>query len=169
MRPDCVQLVHQVQHIAGGTRVEVAGGLVGQDQVGLGDQRPGHGHPLLLPTGQLAGTVLHPPGQTHLGQRGHGPLLALAAAHAGVDERQLHVLPGRHGGQEVELLEDEADAPVAHLGQLGLAHAGHVLTGQGVGAGRWRIEAAEDVHQGGLARSRWPDDGHVLALVDGAG
>ena len=60
-----VQLVHEAEHVGSRDGVEVAGRLVGQDQVGLGDQRPGHGDPLLLPTGELAGTVLHPAGQSH--------------------------------------------------------------------------------------------------------
>ncbi len=87
--------------------------------------------------------------------------------HAGVDQRELHVLPRRHGGEEVELLEDEADAAVAHLGQRGLAHVAHVLAGQVVAARGRDVEAAQDVHQRRLARARWSDDGDVLAFVDG--
>jgi hypothetical protein len=37
------------------------------DQVGVVDQRPGDGHPLLLPTRQLAGQVMQPLAQPHLG------------------------------------------------------------------------------------------------------
>ena len=93
--------------------------------------------------------------------------LRSARGHAGVDERQLDVLPRRHGGEQVELLEDEADAAVAHLGQGGLAHVAHVLAGQVVAARRRNVETAEDVHQRRLARARGPDDGDVLALGDG--
>ena len=34
--------------------VEVAGGLVGEDDLGLGDERAGDRHPLLLAAGELA-------------------------------------------------------------------------------------------------------------------
>ena len=69
--------------------------------------------------------------------------------------------------QQVELLEDEADAPVAHLGQRGLAHVADVLAGQVVATRRRDVETAEDVHEGRLARTRGPHDGDVLALFDG--
>src|SRR4028118_1114986 len=36
-----------------GAGVEVAGGLVGEDDVGAGQQRPGDRHPLLLAAGEL--------------------------------------------------------------------------------------------------------------------
>ena len=46
-----------------GRLVEVAGRLVGQQQVGLGDQGPGDGRPLHLAAGQLARAVLQPMAQ----------------------------------------------------------------------------------------------------------
>ena len=70
-------------------------------------------------------------------------------------------------GQQVELLEDEPDPPVADVGQLLLGHGAHVLAGQPEGARRRDVEAAEDVHEGRLARARRAHDGHVLAGVDG--
>ena len=130
VRPEPVQLVHHRQHVGTGAGVEVTGGLVGQQQVGLGHQRPGHRHPLLLAPRQLGGQVVDPVGQAHLLQGGHSPLLAVATVHPGVDEGQLHVAPGRQPGQEVELLEHEPDAAVAHVGQLLLVHLGHVGAGQ---------------------------------------
>src|ERR1700677_4348606 len=45
------------QHLGGGVRVEVAGGLVGEDEVGLVDQGPGAGTALLLPARHLGGPV----------------------------------------------------------------------------------------------------------------
>ena len=43
--------------------VEVAGRLVGQDDVGVVDQRPGDGHALLLAAGELRGPVVEPVAQ----------------------------------------------------------------------------------------------------------
>ena len=118
------------KHVGGRGRVEVAGGLVGQDEGRLADERAGYRDALLLPSGQLAGSVVDPVGQSHPLQREQSACLALLATDAGVDQRQLHVAPGRHGRQEVELLEDEADPPIADLGQLGLVHRADVLAGQ---------------------------------------
>ena len=51
------ELAHRVaqeaEHLGAGARVEVAGGLVGEDHLGPGDQRPGARDPLLLAAGEL--------------------------------------------------------------------------------------------------------------------
>ena len=44
----------EAQHLGAGAAVEVAGRLVGEDDLGPADQRAGDGDPLLLPAGQLA-------------------------------------------------------------------------------------------------------------------
>jgi hypothetical protein len=46
-----IQLQHQVEHHARGAPVEVAGGLVGEDQPGIGDKRACDSNPLLLSAG----------------------------------------------------------------------------------------------------------------------
>ena len=45
------------QHLVAGARVEVAGGLVGEEHGGPGDERAGDGHALLLAAGELGGLV----------------------------------------------------------------------------------------------------------------
>jgi hypothetical protein len=70
---------------------------------------------------------------------------------AGVAQRQLDVAQRTHRRQQVELLEHEADAPVAHLRELHLRHAAHVGAGEVIAARGWHVEAAEDVHQCRLA------------------
>jgi hypothetical protein len=88
-----VQLVQQVQHLGGGGAVEVAGGLVGDDQRRVGHQCAGDGHALLLAAGELVGVVVGAVGQADHGQhRFHAA--ALGAAQAGQQQRQLDVLEG---------------------------------------------------------------------------
>ena len=48
-------LLEQAGDLVGGLAVEVAGGLVGQDELGLGHERAGDRDALLLPAGQLVG------------------------------------------------------------------------------------------------------------------
>ena len=48
-----------------GTDVEGGHGLVEQEKPRFGGQGPGHGHPLGLPTGELAGSRSRPVGQVH--------------------------------------------------------------------------------------------------------
>jgi hypothetical protein len=63
------------------------------------------------------------------------PAPALPHRHARVEERQLDVLQRAGAGQQVELLEDEADLGVAGARQLVAAQAGHVAPVQQVAAG----------------------------------
>jgi hypothetical protein len=48
------------EHLGARRRVEVAGRLVGEDDLGPADERPGAGHALLLPPGQLGRSVREP-------------------------------------------------------------------------------------------------------------
>ena len=113
----------QPQHAGRRVRVQGAGRLVGEDHFRPGDQRPGDRHPLLLPAGQFG----RPPPQLVAAQAhpGRGQLDVGPSGRAVVQpQRQRDVL--RHGqlGQQVEILEDEADPlPPQHrlpaLGQPG--------------------------------------------------
>ncbi len=53
-----VELFQQVEDLAAGGAVEIAGRLVGDQQVGVGDDRPGDGDALLLAAGELARIVV---------------------------------------------------------------------------------------------------------------
>src|SRR5262249_31649611 len=69
-------------------------------------------------------------------------------------------------GEEVELLEHEADEAVAHFGQLVLVERLHVVAGEPEDARRRHVEATEDVHQRRLARPGRTGDGDELAVAD---
>ena len=99
------------EDVRGRLAVEVAGGLVGEHQVGVVDERAGDGHALLLAAGEL--------GRRWVTRSARPTELQRAAAEAAdvgairVDERQLHVLERAGPRQQVEGLEDEADPRVA--------------------------------------------------------
>src|SRR5262249_15280075 len=162
-----VELLAQVEDLASGRRVEGAGRLVGEEERRLGHESAREGDALALAAAQLVRLVLHALAQAHPRQRAHRQLAPLARAHAAVDERQLDVLQRRGARQELERLEDEANLAVAQRRQRVLAQTAHVLAAQAVGAPARRVEAAEDVEQRRLARPGLPDDGHVLAALDG--
>jgi hypothetical protein len=69
-------------------------------------------------------------------------------------------------GQQVEALEHETDLAVADIGQLVVAHPGHVLAVEFVAAVAGRIQAAQQIHQGGFAGTRGSHDGQVFAAFD---
>src|SRR5690606_21447894 len=76
------RLVEPLEHrhdLGAGDAVEVAGGLVGQDDIRVVDQRSGDRHALLLPAGELVGPVIEPLGQAdHLGELGRAGVVLLA-------------------------------------------------------------------------------------------
>ena len=164
--PAAVQLAQQVHHRLAVLGVEVAGGLVGQQDRRLPADGTGDGDALLLTAGELRGQVLGAVGHADALERGVDALAPLVRLHAAVDERQLDVLEHREVADQVEALEDEADLAVADPGPLRHRQLGHFLAVQPVLAVGRRVEQAEDRQQRGLAAARRPGDGDVLALLD---
>src|SRR5215203_2034051 len=107
--PRDVQFFKQVEDLGAGSRVQVAGRLVGQQQGRVIDQRAGYGHPLVLPTGELGRAMVHPPGKPNPLQDIEGPLSALLPADSRVDHRKLHIRERALPGEKVVALEDEPD------------------------------------------------------------
>ncbi len=67
--------------------------------------------------------------------------------------------------QQVEGLEDETDFPVADLRQLVVIHLAHVRAVEFIQARSGRVQAAQQIHQGGFAGTGRPHDGHILAAL----
>ena len=57
VEPSCVELPKHPHHFLAVMRVEVAGRLVGEDQLGIGDERAGDRDALLLAARKLARTM----------------------------------------------------------------------------------------------------------------
>ena len=83
-----------------------------------------------------------------------------------VEERQLDVLDRGRAREQIEILEDEPDAAVADLGARVGVDVGDLGAFELIAAARRAIEAAEDVHQRRLPRSRRTGDGDELAARD---
>ena len=113
-----VEVVEERHDLLAGLGVEVAGGLVGEDDGGTVDQRAGDGDALALAAGELVGLVHHAGAEVDGLEDGLGAFGALGGGRAVVDERQLDVVEGGGAGEQVEGLEDEADLLVADAGQL---------------------------------------------------
>jgi len=161
-----VKTVEQGHDLGAGGRVKVSGGLVGQQDRRIVDQRPGDGDALPLSAGEFAGLVVHALFEVGEAQGLLGPLDPLLGRHAGIDQRQFDVVQGRGARQQVEGLEDEADLLVADAGQFVVAQVAHQVAVDEVIAFGGRVQAADQVHQRRLARSRRPHDGDILAALD---
>ncbi len=113
--PCPVEVLEDAHELVGELLVEVGGRLVGDDDLGLIDQRPRDGHPLLLAAGQLA----HPPRRLALHperlERRLGPPPHLGRPHVDRVERQHDVVEDGQVRDQVELLEDEAELLAAAL------------------------------------------------------
>ncbi|KAG1174428.1 hypothetical protein G6F35_016658 [Rhizopus arrhizus] len=122
-----VELLQQAQDLFGGLAVEVAGGFVADQEGGVGDDRAGNRHALLLAAGQFIRAVAAAVGQADQGQRDLRIALALRGVEVGQQQRQLDVLlRGQHRHQVVEL-EHEADVVAAPGRQQAAATLGDAL------------------------------------------
>src|SRR5215217_5790120 len=156
-----VVLLHRVaqegQQLGAGARIEVAGRLVGEDDLGPAHQGPGGGDPLLLSARELAREMIEAIAQAD----GVDDLVIPVAIHLGPGDvdRQRDVLGGRERRHQVERLEDEADLLAPQQGQLLLGQRRQVhVADEDLAAGR-RVEAGHAVQQRGLAGPRGPHDG----------
>src|SRR5215467_7164754 len=147
----------QVQDLRAGAGVEVAGGLVGEDDFRPADQGPRDGDPLLLPAGQLRRAVPQPRAQAH---RVHDRVEPGPVGGAPRDvQREGDVVRGGECGQQVVGLEDEADVVAAQPGQPALRQRGDLGAADPhlppVGA----VQPRHAVHQRGLAGPGRSHDG----------
>ena len=108
-----VELLEEGQDLLRRAAVESAGRLVGEQEARVVHERPRDGDALLLSAGQLHGSVMRPIGEADPSERLQGALAAGLAVAAGIDHRQFHIAQRIDAGQQVELLEDEADLAVA--------------------------------------------------------
>ena len=161
-----VQIVHQGEDLLARLRVQVSRRLVGEQDRRLVHERTRDRDALALAARHLVRPVMHAGAQAHRVERFFGPRFPLPARQARIDERQLDVLDGVRAREEVERLEDEADLLVADLRQLVVVHRRDLAALQVVRAGRRRVEASDQVHQGGLPGPRRTHDRDVVAALD---
>src|SRR5688500_10572246 len=160
------QLVQQRHHLAAALRVERAGRLVGEDDLAAVHERARDGHALLLAAGELARPVAEALAEPEHAEQPLGARAPLGGGHAGVHRRHLDVARRARGGDQVVALEHEAEGLAPQPRQLVAAERRHVLAVEEVLAAAGPVEAAEDVHERGLARARGAHDGDELAGAD---
>src|SRR6266581_4676441 len=87
-----VQLLQDIDNLHGGTAVEIAGRLIGQQDRGPVYQRASNRDALLLSAGELRWVMQLAIRQSYQFERVIGPLQAFLAADAGIKSRQLDIL-----------------------------------------------------------------------------
>jgi hypothetical protein len=136
--------------------VERGEGLVEQDDLRLGGERPGQGDPLALAPGQLVGVRPRPFGQAdQLEAR-------LDLASAGLAEADV----GRHRQvrEEGAILEDHPHAPLVRFDPGAIAGDERAADAHRPGVGR--VEPCDDAQQRGLPRPARAEQGDEVAVLD---
>ena len=109
--PVALEGEEQVDDGLAGSLVEIAGRLVRHQDRRIRHDGAGDRHALLLAARKLRRIMVQAMAEADRLQLGLGPLEGLVLA--GELEGQRHVLQGRHGRDEVEGLEHDADPPAA--------------------------------------------------------
>src|SRR5690606_23893148 len=156
----------QAHHRLAGHRVERAGGLVGQQQPAVADEGARDRHPLSFAAGEVVGEVCRTVGQSELAQELPRGGVGGPAADPVELQRESDVLGRGEAGEEVEVLEDEADDTSPQRCLLVPGHPGqrpprHPYLAVGGG-----LEGARDGQQRALARSARPHHRHQLPAAD---
>ena len=139
--------------------IQVGKGLVEQQQPGLGRQRPGQCHTLLLPARELVRMQMAGLSQTHQCQH----LLDTRKPLGGRQVRQAKAHIARHVQVRKErvVLKHHADAP--RLGRQVLLGAADHVAGQPDAACAGALQSGHGAQQGGLAAARRADQHADLA------
>jgi len=159
------ELAQQTGDLTADGGVEVGGGLVGQDDRRIVGERAGDRHPLLLPAGELLRPETEPVAEPDALQQSTGALVG-GVAGAGEVARQLDVLGDGERRQQVEVLEDEAEAAGAQARQAPLGGAGDVQAADLDDTGGRPQHRPQHQQQGGLAAAGRAHEQHHLAGVD---
>ena len=161
-----VELHQQVEHLRRRGAVEAAGRLVRQQQVRLHDQRPAQRRALPLAARQFARLVPQALPQPDPRQQPRGLLQRRRVRDPGQAQRQRRVLLRGELRQQVVLLVDEAQVPVAQRRQLPVRQRVDAPPGQLHRARVRAVEAGQQMQQGALAAAGHADHGRALAGGD---
>ncbi len=155
---------HEVGNLDAGGAIEIAGRLVGHQELGLARKGARDRDALLLAAGQLPRIVPHPLGETDA-RKPRARALA-GFVHPRELERQHHVLERSQRGQQLERLEDEAQQPRTQRSArvLVLRRQRHAVDRHF--ARRRPVEPGQQTQQRRLAGAGRADDRHRSAGFD---
>src|SRR5262245_39134333 len=142
--------------------MQVAGRLIGEDQLGFSHDRSGDGYQLLDAAGQLAGIKRLLGGELKLIEDFRNGGLALATFQSSIGERDVEVFENCQAVEQVKLLEDEADITLVQLAALFVGTLVNGLAEKVVLPAPRAIKHPEDTEKRRFARAGRPHDGYEL-------
>ena len=149
-----------------GGGVEIAGGLVGEENFGAIDERAGDGDALLLASGKFRGAVAEAMRQANAFDGFANARWAFATIDFGEAKRELDIFFERHAWEKVERLENHADGVAAVAGEIERGQRGNVLTVSEDGAGSGPVEAGDEIQERGFAGAGGAEEGEEFAVGD---
>src|ERR1700733_322741 len=149
-----------------GLGIEVAGWFIGEENRRTIYESASDRDALALPAGKFVRAVHHSVGEVHLRKSLLRPHQALFGGRAIVNQGQLNVVQRSRTRKKIERLKDEADFLVTNVGEFIVIEITHQPPRKVVATARWRVEAANKIHQRGLPGARGAHDSDVLALAD---
>ena len=163
-----VELLEHAHHLNGGLAVEIAGRFIREEDLGVVGECARDCDALLLAAGKLVGKMIGPVREADDLEAVERPLAHLArrVALLAVHHGQFRVFQRGGTGEQVEALEYEADLLVADVGELVAVELGDVDPVEQVATARRTVEAAEQVHERGLAGAARAHERHEFAAVN---
>jgi hypothetical protein len=156
----------QPHDLLSGLGVELAGGLVGEQQPGPGGQRPGDRDPLLLAAGQFARPLPGVLAEADDVQHEPDAFLPFLRRHPRDPQRDPDVLRRGQDRDQAERLEDERHVAAPQQHPLVRRHPRHLAVRDPNAAAVRQVEPADDVEQRRLPRARPAAQRHELPGAD---
>src|SRR5216684_1032528 len=163
--PHFVEAFEQFHDLDGEVGIEIAGGLVGNEQRRLRDHRARDAHTLLLAGRELEGSAFLLAEQADLIERSADALVDFALRHAGDDQRQGDVV--RHGPvvQQLVILKYHANASAKLGDAAGLYTCGILVVDEHLAAGR-ALDERDQFQDAALAGTGVARQKRQLAVID---
>src|SRR5271157_5203400 len=136
-----VESIEQRHDLDAGLRIEVAGGLVGENDRRTADERTSDSDTLALTAREFVRLVVHAVCYADRRQRVFCAFDTLFGRDAGVDERQFHVVQRGCAREQIERLENESDLFVADARQFIVVEFADQLSIEPITAFAGRVEA----------------------------
>ena len=160
---DAHKEVHQLQRPLG---IQVSGGLVRNDGIGVIHESPGNGHPLLLAAGELRGIVIRLLFEAHQIQHIGNALTDLLVGRSHRPHDEVQVIVDGLFGDEPEILEDDSKRPAHQRQYPGRDAADGEAIHHDAPGGRHHL-AREQLDEGGFPAAGGAHQKHKLPVLDG--
>src|SRR5690606_35555820 len=161
-----VQLLEELHDLASLVGVEIAGWLVGEDELWIGNQGAGDADELLLAAGELAWVEVSLPDDVKAIEHIAHDALALLLRRVAIGERHFEILIDREVVEEVITLENETEGLLLEFEAALLVHLVHRLAFEPVFSGPRAVVQAQHVEQGRFAGAGGAHDRQEIAARD---